>query len=356
MNRAQAVLSRRLRRLTDAAVLLAIAFTLASASAVADHGARDWPSEGPVPVSITVAARPLAAFRRGDPTEVTFGALRFRGGLLLTSPFKHFGGLSALRLDADGTRFLSLSDKGHWFAGKLVYRNGQLAGVSNAVAAPMLGDDGRPITARGWYDSESLARVGATVYVGLERVHRILKFDFDDGALAAPGRSIPVPPALRALPRNKGIEALVAVPEGQPLGGALVAISERGLDADGHIQGFLIGGPTPGQFAIRRTAYYDISDATLLPDGGLLLLERKFSLRGGIGVRIRRLTLADLAPGAVVDGPTLFEADLGDEIDNFEGIDTHRTEDGETVITLVSDDNFSFLQRTLLLQFTLLER
>jgi hypothetical protein len=343
------------RRFADVATLMVVAFTLAAASAVADFGARDWPPDGPALVQITVEARPLTAFRRSDPSVVTFGALRFRGGLVLTSSFKPFGGLSSLRLDADGQGFLAVSDRGHWFAGKLVYRGGTLAGVRDVAAAPILGDDGRPITERGWFDAESLARAGSTVYVGLERVHRILRFDFTDGGLAARGRPIATPPALRTLPPNKGLEALVAVPEGQPLAGALVAISERGLDADGHIRGFLIGGPTPGAFAVRRTASYDISDATLLPDGGLLLLERKFSLRGGIGVRIRRLALAELTPGAVVDGPTLFEADLGDEIDNFEGIDVHRTEGGETVITLVSDDNFSFLQRTLVMQFTLLE-
>lgn len=336
------------------AAMLVVAFTLTSASAGAGSGARDWPQDGPASVAITVEARPLTAFRRGDPSEVTFGSLRFRGGLILTSPFRHFGGLSALRVDADGEGFLAASDKGHWFAGKFIYRNGRLAGLRDVVAAPMLGDDGNPITARGWYDSESLARDGTAVYVGLERVHRILKFDFGEGGLAARGHSIAVPPALRTLPRNKGIEALAMVPQGQPLAGTLLAISERGLDADGHIKGFLIGGPAPGAFAIRQTDYYDISDATLLPDGGLLLLERKFSLRGGIGVRIRRLALAEVAPGAVLDGPTLFEADLGYEIDNFEGLDAHQTADGETVLTLISDDNFSFLQRTLLMQFTLL--
>ena len=60
-------------------------------------------------------------------------------------------------------------------------------------------------------------------------------------------------------------------------------------------------------------------------------------------------------PGAVVDGPAIFNADLGQEIDNFEGIDAHVTPEGETVLTLVSDDNFSLIQRTLLMQFTLLE-
>ena len=61
------------------------------------------------------------------------------------------------------------------------------------------------------------------------------------------------------------------------------------------------------------------------------------------------------APGAVVDGPTIFDADLGYEIDNMEGLDVHRTGDGELVLTMISDDNFSMLQRTLLLQFTLVE-
>jgi hypothetical protein len=51
----------------------------------------------------------------------------------------------------------------------------------------------------------------------------------------------------------------------------------------------------------------------------------------------------------------LFAADLGHEIDNMEGIDAHVTAEGETVLTLVSDDNFSLLQRTLLLQFTLVD-
>jgi hypothetical protein len=136
---------------------------------------------------------------------------------------------------------------------------------------------------------------------------------------------------------------------------SLIALSERGLDAQGNITGFLIGGKTPGQFAIRRTENFDISDAVLLPSGALLLLERKFSWLGGVGIRIRRTELSAVAPGAVIDGPSIFEADLGDEIDNMEGIDAHVTPEGDTVLTLVSDDNFSLIQRNLLLQFTLVE-
>jgi len=93
----------------------------------------------------------------------------------------------------------------------------------------------------------------------------------------------------------------------------------------------------------------------LLASGDLLVLERKFSLREGVGIRIRNIALATIAPGALVDGPSIFEADLGQEIDNMEGIDAHVTPHGETMLTMVSDDNFSMIQRTLLLQFTLLD-
>jgi hypothetical protein len=40
-------------------------------------------------------------------------------------------------------------------------------------------------------------------------------------------------------------------------------------------------------------------------------------------------------------------------IDNMEAIAAHRSAAGETILTLMSDDNFSALQRTLLMQFAL---
>jgi hypothetical protein len=70
-------------------------------------------------------------------------------------------------------------------------------------------------------------------------------------------------------------------------------------------------------------------------------------------IRIRRIPLKSVAPGAVIDGPSIFEANFGNEVDNMEGIDAHVTPEGRTVLTMVSDDNFSPIQRTLLLQFTL---
>ena len=307
------------------------------------------------PVSIEVNARPIASFDRSDRTLVRFGSLEYRSGLALTSRFPGFGGLSGLRLDAKGERFISFSDKGAWFTGRIVYQGREMTGLADVEAAPMLGSDGQPITTRGWFDSELIALDGPYVYIGLERVNQVLRFDFSKGFTRSRGEVVPMPPAARKLPFNKGLEALVMVPKGLPLAGTLIAMSERGLDASGNIIAFLVGGPTPGQFSVRRTDNFDISDAVLLPSGELLVLERKFSLLAGVGIRIRRIALASVAPGAVVDGPAIFAADLGNEIDNMEGIDAHVTPEGETVLTMVSDDNFSMIQRTLLLQFTLVE-
>ncbi|WP_458759367.1 esterase-like activity of phytase family protein [Afipia sp. TerB] len=317
-------------------------------------GARDISPVRPAGAPITVNARPIPSFDPRDPSHVRIGSLQYRSGLVLTSPFKRFGGLSGLRIDPAGRNFTMISDKANWFTGRLVYDGTRVAGLADVRTAPMRGSDGNRITARGWYDSESLALDGSIAYVGLERVHQILRFDFSRGGIRALGEPIIIPPAIGSLPFNKGIEALIAVGSGK-LAGTLIAISERGLDSEGNILAFLIGGPAPGQFSVTRSNDYDISDAALLPSGDLLVLERKFSILSGVGIRIRRIPLTAIAPGSLVDGPAIFEADLGYEIDNMEGIDCHTAENGDVVVTMVSDDNFSMIQRTLLLQFTLVE-
>src|SRR5690349_3220783 len=226
------------------------------------------------PEAIEVNARPIASFDSRDRSRVRFGALEYRSGLVLTSRYHGFGGLSAIRfLDVKGERFIAVSDKGGWFTGRIVYSGRAMTGLADVEAAPLLGPDGRPITARGWFDSESIALDGNVAYVGLERVNQVLRYDFAKGFTRARGKVVPVPPAVKRLPNNKGLEGLVFVPKDMPLAGTLIALSERGLDENGNLLAFLLGGPSPGQFSIRRTENFDISDAVLLPSGGLLVLE-----------------------------------------------------------------------------------
>lgn len=312
------------------------------------------PAEAPAPTDIS--ARTIDHLLPGDPERRQFGSLEFRGGLELTSPRRDFGGFSALRVAADGAHFLALTDKGHWLRGRILYRDGAPSGIADAEMAPMLSSDGRPLASRGWYDTESLAEDNGVVYVGIERVNQIVRFDYGKHGLLARAQPIPVPAGVRKLPNNKGLECLAFVPAGLPLAGSLIAISERGLDAKGNIAGFLIGGKTPGEFTLARRDDFDVSDCAIAPNADLLLLERRFSWRRGIAMRIRRIALSELTPDALVDGPILIEADNGYQIDNMEGLSVHRAPDGEVVLTLVSDDNFSPLQRTILLQFTLLDR
>lgn len=305
-------------------------------------------------VSIDVRARTIDSFKASEPELRRFGRLEFRGGLELTSSLKEFGGLSALKMEADGERFVALTDKAHWFTGRIVYEGTRPVAIADAVMAPMLAANGRPLAARGWFDTEALAADRGTFYVGIERVNRIVKFDFGRNGVQARARPIATPAEIGSLPYNRGIEGLAFVPKGLHLAGTLIAFSERGLDRAGNLRAFLIGGPTPGAFAVRRTDGFDISDCALLPSGDLLLLERRFSWTSGVALRLRRIALSSIAPGALVDGPILLFADLGYQIDNMEGLGVHRTARGETVLTLLSDDNFSAVQRTLLLQFTLL--
>jgi len=308
------------------------------------------------PVAITIAASPITTFDLRDSLRRQFGSLEFRGGLVLRSSFKHFGGLSAIRVAPNGNSFIALSDKGWWLRGRILYEGSRPIAIVDAEMAPMLGPDGAPLAARGWFDTESIAQDGGVLYVGIERVRQIVRFDYEKDGLLARGYPIDLPRAVRSLPSNKGLEALVFIPSGHPLAGTLIAISERGLDREGNIKAFLIGGPGPGSFMVKRTGDYDISDAAVLAPDDLLVLERKFNWSSGLAVRIRRIALAGLRAGALVDGPVLMEADLRQEIDNMEGLSIHHGAGAETVLTLISDDNFSFLQRTLLLQFALAGR
>lgn len=339
-------MSRKPRRWLAAGSLLAV--LAAGASLAADTTRRVH-----APTRFTIDAAPIASFDTRDAAKTRFGDLEFRGGLVLTSPFRPFGEISGLFLETDGARFLAVTDYGAWLRGRIVYRDGRPSGVADAEMAPLLGSNGRPLFARGWGDAESLTESGGSFYVGLERVEQIVRFDYRRSGLRAHGEPIPVPPDFKSFSFNASLECLAAPPKGAPLAGTLIAVTERSLDDAGNHRSFVLKGGEVTRFTVKRTNSFDVTDCTFLAPGDLLLLERRFVPPFDLAMRIRRLHLADIKEGALVDGRTVMTADLGNQIDNMEGIAVHRNGQGETIITLVSDDNFSTLQRTLLLQFAL---
>ena len=302
---------------------------------------------------IELRAVPITSFDNRDPTRTRFGQLEFRGDLALTSAYEPFGGLSALRVEPDGSHFLSLTDKGSWVRGRILYQDGRPSGIADAEMAPILGPDGRPLAERHWYDTESLAEFEGTLYVGIERVEKIVRFNYARDGLAARGVPIKVPDDFKTFKYNKSLECLTVPPRGSPLAGQLIAVTERSLDAQGNHRSYILDGDKVTRFSVLRSDEFDVSDCAILPPADLLLLERRFSYSRGLALRIRRIPLTSIKPGALIDGKPLIVADLAYQIDNMEGIAVHTNAAGETILTLISDDNFSVLQRNLLLQFAL---
>jgi hypothetical protein len=326
-------------------------FFVALAIAVGSFAFADPPRYAAGISRIEIDATPITSFDNHDASLTRFGDLEFRGGLVLASNNPAFGGLSGIYVEADGSHFIALTDRGSWLRGRIVYRDGRPAGIADAEIAPMLGPDGKPLAARGWYDAESVGERDGMLYVGIERVEQIVRFDYRRDGLLARGQPIKVPPDFKTFTYNKGLECLAAPRQGL-LAGDLIAITERSLDSAGNLRGFVLAGDKVTRFRVKRLQDFEVSDCVLLPPD-LLVLERRYSPVRGVAMRIRRIPLASIKEGAVIDGHSMIEADLAHQIDNMEGMAVHRTAGGETILTLVSDDNFSFIQRNLLLQFSI---
>jgi hypothetical protein len=303
-------------------------------------------------IPIAVSARPITAFEPRSPEKTRFGKLTFRSGLVLSGSHSRFGGFSGLWRGANGDDLVAVTDNGFWLTAKVASRAGRLTGLDQAELAPILGSSGRPLHRSRYYDTESLCIADGVAFIGVERTHDVLRFDWAGEGVMARARIVPVPREIKRLPDNRGLEAIGVVPVGQPLAGSIVAIAERSASDDRPTLGVILGGRQPGLFWVARHDGYDITDLAFLPDGDMLLLERWYRPLRGVGLRIRRVPAASLKAGALLDGPYLIEADLGQEIDNMEGMAIHQ-EQGRTVLTLISDDNFSFLQRTVMLEFVL---
>ncbi|MFG1376515.1 esterase-like activity of phytase family protein [Xanthobacter autotrophicus] len=297
------------------------------------------------PEAITVVARPITSFRSGEDKH-RFGALDFRGGLVLTSDFSGFGGISGFSLGKDD-RFLAVTDAGLFLSGRLETDGDRPTGLSDVEAAALLDSQGRVQAAHHRSDVEAVTVAPDAVYVAMETINEIWRYPRDP--LGQKGTQVPAP-AIRDLRRNTGLESLALVSSG-PLRGALLAIGEEGATPAADLPGFIIGGREPGTFTVVKSGPFDATDLAFGPDGDLFLLERHYSPLTGVLLQIRRFALADVKAGARLSGEVLGTFDMGYEIDNMEGLAVTRNAAGETLLTLISDDNFSLLQRTLLLRF-----
>lgn len=330
----------RLRRLACAATAaLALSASLTASSR----------AEQPAIERMEISARPISQFQIGLDQKM-FGPLEFVGGLELTSSARNFGALSAFRFLEPGSDFIGVADTGFWFFGRIARDAALLpTGIENFRMVQMVDASGIAFEKKWLADAEGLAVKDGVATVGFEREHRVAQYRIDPENMKPALRELDFLVPRNELRQNRGFET-VAYSPGK---GGLVVVSEKSLDAAGNIFAAIIEGPQKGIFTVKRDGEFDITDGAFLPDGDLLLLERSFSMASGVKMRLRRIAAESLAKGQVADGPVLFEADMGFQIDNMEGLDVWQRSDGALMVSLVSDDNHSILQRNLYLEFIL---
>lgn len=301
-------------------------------------------------VFVSVASADPLAISTSPLGSGDFGPLRWRGGLELSSSDKNFGGLSGLTLSDDCTELLAVSDTGLWFRAFLTYQGESLVQISGAEIAPVLDSQGQPLKRKAVSDAEAVAALGKGRYmVGFERRARIGVYDIGKAGFKARFQLLKSPMAIAEGPRNGELEAVGRFTAG-PWNGNYLAISENHLNEQGHIRGWLWEKEKTVAFSISRREDYSITDAAILPDGDVLILERSASFPPGMA--IRRIKATDIGVGVTVEPQILFAGRAPFyAIDNMEGIALCER-NGETRLTILSDNNFNAaLQRTLLLQF-----
>jgi hypothetical protein len=314
-------------------------FTAALALLLASPGA---PARGE---EIAVQASAVA-LNPADPSQDRVGSLAFRGGLVLRGAERRFGGLSDLVVSADRQRLAAVSDEGSFVTARLLYDpRGFLSGIDSVRLQALCDTRGKPIEGKPQQDAESLVQASdGSFVVGFEHWHRIWRY-----AQGGEGRAEadPAPPGLDDAPDNGGLETLVLLD-----GDRLLALTEQKL-RNGVVEGWLRSRGRWEAIGYRAEGPLRPSGGCRLSSGDLLIVERHYARDSGITARLRRVPAAAVVPGAVLDGPVIATLKPPLTVDNFEGLACLAGEGGETLIYLLTDDNFSAHQRTLLLMFAL---
>ncbi len=318
-----------------------LAAALAVGCAAGTGGSRVAAQDGAQQTAVEpIGAEPLVLPEGTLDADGRIGALRWAGGLRLTG----FGGISSIDVSPDGSRLVMLSDR--TFTATVAPRYdgaGTLVGLETLRRGRLLDASGAPYP-NGFNDSEGMAMLpmGWRV-VSFEYHHRLMVFD--PGLMREEGE-IPLPRDAD-LARNEGIEAITETADGR-----LVLLSERNAaGVAGLHQGWIGDRDGWESFTYRTRPGYRPTAAALLPDGDLVVLERRDPFLATIGGAVMHVPIATIEPGATVEGRPLAELGGGAFGDNYEAISAWRDGEGRTRILVASDDNMLFLLRTVLLQF-----
>ena len=251
-----------------------------------------------------------------------------------------FGGFSAIDMSAGGDHFITINDQSAYLRANIL-RDGS-GHITRIIAQPQqrLRDaKGREYSPyRG--DTEGLAIApDGTFYVSFEQYARVTRFASPESL----GTLLPRPEPFFAMTKNGALEALAITADG-----ALYTMPERPPAASPTIPVYRFqNGAWDQPFNLPRRGYFLAVAADFGPDGRFYLLERQFHGLAGFASRVRRF---DLGPNGAVHEETLLQTRPGQH-DNLEGLSVWRDTQGNLRLTMISDDNFLFLQRTEIVEY-----
>ena len=290
---------------------------------------------------IAITARAVT-IQPDDPSRVRVGSLALVGGWRLESSSRQFGGWSALHVNGD--RVVTVSDGG----AVLRFRLGRFGHSSEAHIDPLPRGCG-PIDDKHLRDSESLAGGnGGDWWVGYEWRNAICRISPDFSRAIR----VTAPLAMADWPKRRGPETMLRLADGRFL---VLAEGSRG----GRPRSLLIfdGDPTdpatkPGRALYRPPVGFDPTDAAQLPDGRILIINRRFgfdTLFTGVLVTVDP---ARIVAGATIEGTQIARFEPPVLSDNYEGLSV-TVEGGKPIVWMISDDNFMAWQGTYLLKFAI---
>jgi hypothetical protein len=279
--------------------------------------------------------------------RAAFDGLTLLSAFQLRSRHPHFGGISGLTIAADG-RLYAVSDRGYWIAARMRHDNeGRLVDLFDWEIKPIRTPEGIP-TDELLTDAEALASApDGSLLVGFEQIHRLWRYLPPPKTFDSPAQPIKTPQDLAKAPRNGGPECIAVLRDGR-----IFTIAEELQDEDGIFKGWLMDNESSVGFSYVPSADFRASDCAALPNGDVIVLERRLSMSLSFSARLKRVRAESIRPNAVLNGEELLKLDPPLRVDNFEGVAVQEDQAG-TLIYLISDDNFHPLQRTLLLQFRL---
>ena len=297
------------------------------------------PPAPPASAALTTARVPLDS---ENPGRRQVGALLFRRGWDLDSSDPRFGGISAMHIE--GGQVTAISDAGVLLHFALPADRGP----TGLHVQPLLGAEDEAKANR---DSEAMLISGDRAWIALERHNGVARFRRSDWRFEAAAQ----PEAMRRWRGNSGAEGMVRLEDGR-----FLLFSEGRDNGDPFSDVALFEGDPAeaGTAAValryRRIPGFRVTDAALLPDGRLLVLNRRLSLFQGVAAKLVVIDLGRLSAGTVLEGREIADLRPPLTVDNMEALSVAR-EGGRTIVRIASDDNFMALQRTLLLEFELRE-